>query len=72
MNNREILMRAIRRESPRGHIPYTYEARDESAAIFRRDLGLREGESVAAHFGCNAFTSLWAATGRGPALPELS
>lgn len=70
MNNREMLMLAIRRESPRGHIPYTYEARTESDAIFRRHLGLSDGESVADHFGCNAFTSLWAATGRGPVLPE--
>lgn len=69
-NNRDMLMRAIRRQMPRGGIPYTYEARAESDAIFRKYLGLDERKSVAAHFGCNAFTSLWAATGRGPALPE--
>ncbi len=70
MNNRDMLMRAIRREMPVGHVPFTYEARAESDHIFRAYLGLGERDSVAAHFGCNAFTALWAATGCGPALPE--
>jgi len=51
-------------------VPYTYEAREESDAIFRAHLGLGEGQSVADYFGCNAFTTLWTATGGGPSLPE--
>ena len=70
MNNRDMLWRAIRREKPVGHVPYTYDAREETEAIFRRHLNLREEESVAAHFGCNRFDTLWSAIGRGPALPE--
>ncbi len=70
MNNREQLMRAIRREMPSGHIPYTYEARGESEAIFRAHLGLDDGASVGDYFGCNRFSSLWSAIGRGPSLPE--
>ncbi len=70
MNNREQLMRAIRRESPIGRIPYTYEARAESDAIFRDFLQLPEGASVADHFHCNRFTSLWSGIGASPQLPE--
>ncbi len=69
-NNRQQLMAAIRRQPPVGRIPYTYEARSESDAIFRHHLGLGEGQSVADHFGCNRFASLWSAIGRGPSLPE--
>ena len=65
-------MRAIRREHPTGGIPYTYEAREESDAIFRRHLNLTDDESVADHFHCNHFTSLWAGIGAGPAMPERS
>ncbi|MCF7853312.1 MAG: hypothetical protein K9N51_00830 [Candidatus Pacebacteria bacterium] len=70
MNNRETLMRAIRREPPKDRIPYTYEARAESDARFRQYLGLGADKSVAEHFGCNNFTSLWSGLGAGPSLPE--
>ena len=69
-DNRDALMRAMRREPPRVHIPFTYEARAESDAIFREYLGLPETESVADHFGCNRFGSLWSGLGAGPSLPE--
>lgn len=70
MNNRDVLMRAIRRETPHGRIPYTYETRSESDARFKKYLGLADDQSVAKHFGCNSFTSLWAGIGQGPSLPE--
>lgn len=63
-------MRAICREAPRHRIPYMYDARPEANARFRDYLGLEKGQSVAEHFDCNFFTSLWKGIGQGPSLPE--
>ena len=70
MNNRDTLLRAIRREPPQGRVPYTYEARPESDEAFRAYLGLGDNDSVARYFGCNRFTTLWKGIGKGPSLPE--
>ena len=70
MTSRDQLMCAIRRQAPIGRVPYTYEARTASDAVFRHHLGLADGESVADHFRCNRFTSLWAGIGAGPSLPD--
>lgn len=70
MNNRDTLLRAIRREQPSERIPYTYDARPEANRRFKEYLGLGDDQSVAEYFDCNSFTSLWRALGGGPALPE--
>ncbi len=69
MNNRHALMTAIHRQFS-GRIPYTYEARAEADAIFRRHLGLDDDTTVGAHFNCNFFSSFWSAIGGAPSMPE--
>lgn len=62
-------MRTLRRETPAGRIPFTYDARPEADEIFRRYLGLPDGVSVEDHFGCNRFSTLWKGIGSRPSLP---
>jgi uroporphyrinogen decarboxylase len=69
MSNRSELMDAITRRRP-ARIPYTFDAREETVVGLRRYLGLDDGADVGAHFGCNAFASLWSALGAGPSMPE--
>jgi len=69
MKNREELMAAIERRTPK-RIPYTYDALAETDANLRQHLGLKEGESVADAFDCNRFSGIWQALGSGPTLPE--
>lgn len=69
MSNRDELMAAIQGRTP-SRIPYTYDAREETDQRLRAYLGLKDGETVAAHFQCNTFASLWSALGAGPSMPE--
>jgi hypothetical protein len=69
MNNREAILTAVSIRKP-DHIPYTYSARGEADDIFRKYLGLGQKDSVESYFGCNYFSSLWAAIGAGPSLPD--
>ena len=69
MNNRQELMDAIHRRRP-ARIPYTFDAREETAVNLRRHLGLEPNANLSQHFGCNEFASLWSAVGKGPSMPE--
>ncbi len=69
MNNRELLLTAMRRGLPE-RIPYTYGAEREADAQLRQHLRLDEKVSIADHFGCNSFGSVWSAIGKGPSMPE--
>lgn len=69
MQNRVELMAAMRRQRP-PRIPYTYAAEAVTDTMLKAHLGLAENASVAAHFGCNSFGSIWSAVGKGTDMPE--
>ena len=68
VNNRDTLLAALSRRVP-DRIPYTYDARPEADERFRSYLGLQPDQSVADHFNCNRFSSLWSVLGAGARFP---